>query len=326
MSVLDELEADLDNRELLAVLGDELQEAGDPRGELIVLDLAASTDPAALARRRELTSALTPKLAKTDRRTFGVGYLRRLEIDADLGTLAKRAELLAHPSCRLLHTFECGTRHDATMTIDGALLPRSLRKLVVKGRLSKKTDLGALPFLEHLELDTAASAIASTTVRTLVLDSSLPETLAVLAPEQLPAVTKLAIVRFREPGLIDGIVKWLPRLRELELRTSTLFGGDVVSLARGLAGRKLARLVVHARGVAPRDRAELVKVCDELDFASEGGRTVADAVADAIEHTGKPEWGRGTIVREYDGKLEIAFEHGGTRTLKADAPFLRRVR
>ena len=56
------------------------------------------------------------------------------------------------------------------------------------------------------------------------------------------------------------------------------------------------------------------------------GSRRAIAASDAIEHTGKPEWGRGTIVREYDGKLEIAFEHGGTRTLKADAPFLRRVR
>jgi hypothetical protein len=44
-----------------------------------------------------------------------------------------------------------------------------------------------------------------------------------------------------------------------------------------------------------------------------------------IEHTGKPEWGRGKLVREYDGKLEIAFS-SGTRTFKADAAFLRRTR
>ncbi|MCX5747154.1 MAG: hypothetical protein NT062_32185 [Proteobacteria bacterium] len=37
------------------------------------------------------------------------------------------------------------------------------------------------------------------------------------------------------------------------------------------------------------------------------------------------EWGRGKIVRAYDGKLEIEFP-SGKRTLRADAPFLRRGR
>jgi hypothetical protein len=36
-----------------------------------------------------------------------------------------------------------------------------------------------------------------------------------------------------------------------------------------------------------------------------------------------PQWGRGTIVRRFEGKVAIDFPHGGMKVFRADAPFLR---
>lgn len=63
----------------------------------------------------------------------------------------------------------------------------------------------------------------------------------------------------------------------------------------------------------------------EALLRDERGPETALAGPVQVEHANKPEWGRGTIVREYDGKLDIEFANAGKKTLEAGAVFLRRV-
>lgn len=66
--------------------------------------------------------------------------------------------------------------------------------------------------------------------------------------------------------------------------------------------------------------AKLTKVLVMPDLAA--GDTSARGGAYVL-HRNKPEWGRGEVVRRFDGKLEIEFPNAGTKILKADAPFLK---
>jgi hypothetical protein len=61
-------------------------------------------------------------------------------------------------------------------------------------------------------------------------------------------------------------------------------------------------------------------VCEELVFPMPA---VAADQALWVEHASKPEWGRGTIVRRFDGKLEVKFPGHGVKVFRAAAPFLR---
>ena len=140
-----------------------------------------------------------------------------------------------------------------------------------------------------------------------------------LQPTHLPAVTKLAVDRCTQDQVIVALeyVGWLGQITELTLSSVRFTAEDYEALERGLAGRKLARLSIDSR--TPLDRDRLLALCDELVVP-------VDAPVPAslfVEHTGRPEWGRGRILRAFDGKLEIEFP-SGRRTLK-DGPYLRRV-
>ena len=90
----DELEADLvgqlaadpDDEGVLAVFADLWQGRGEPRGELIAVQLAlrgAPADPAPLiARRDELMTRLLPELEPGERCVCGIVFVRRVEIVA----------------------------------------------------------------------------------------------------------------------------------------------------------------------------------------------------------------------------------------------------
>lgn len=66
-------------------------------------------------------------------------------------------------------------------------------------------------------------------------------------------------------------------------------------------------------------RAALTPLCDELICPSHA--VVLDDATTHVIHTGKPEWGRGKILKRANGKLEIKFGKE-TKVFKADAPFL----
>ena len=69
--------------------------------------------------------------------------------------------------------------------------------------------------------------------------------------------------------------------------------------------------------VQPEVRTLLVPLARELFLPrqlAEGGTI--------YEH---PEWGRGTVVRRYDNKLEIEFPTAGRKVFTVNAPILRRI-
>ncbi len=316
MDLLAELEASPHERGLYEVLADQLQQLGDERGELITLELAESTDP----RRRELRAKLSPDLTGVTKTTWRFGFLRKLELESYPKRIAAFAPLFAHPACRLLEALVLDRVHGDTTTLTTGLLPRSLRSLWLRD-LGDGSDLASLPYLEHLHLRDCGS-LAHPTLQILEFRDPRENTLAACVAANLPRVTQLAIECPRDDVMVlldrGG---WLAQLRHLALTRVPLELADIERLERGLAGRKLARLELDTTGVSTSDRTRLQALCDVLELAG-----VAAATGEVwIEHTGKPEWGRGKLVRERDGKLEIAFS-SGNRKFKADAPFLRRTR
>jgi hypothetical protein len=173
-AMLAQLEANPDDRETLGVLADALTERCDPRGELIVLDLALDGAPgseAQLERQRELRMLLLPRVCWSQKTraetTWGVGYIRRVEVgtrrEDDIGfdgyyisTISK--DLWRHPSLRLLSELAVG---------DGEWLTSDLPALrVLEITAPRLPDLPALARLDKLVL------------RDMKIDRAVFETLA----------------------------------------------------------------------------------------------------------------------------------------------------
>jgi hypothetical protein len=114
--------------------------------------------------------------------------------------------------------------------------------------------------------------------------------------------------------------RWLPRLTHLSFTGGVLSEAGVAALERGLDGRRLRRLELLEAEVPLGAQARLARLCDELAFPVPAPSTEQ---AVWVEHAAKPEWGRGEIVRRFDGKLEVKFPGHGVKVFKADAPFLR---
>lgn len=313
--LLVELESNPSDRGLLTVLADHLQQQGDPRGELIVIDLTASTEQAAMERRRALCLELAPTFApKTKTKTtWGVGFIRKLEIKEPGSSLAKH-EGFAHPSCRLLESLTFGSWHALGVTIPDGVLPRSLRTLIAREKITKTSDLSGLPHLDHL-LCMESGRLVNASLSSLTLDNPPTQTLEALRPDDLPALRRLTVEKLIEPFL-ERIAKFLPQLAELEL-VGCLFDDDYDALEDALAGHKLAKLTLDPWRNPPLDRARLAALCDELVVPA--GNKSTPVVGSYVTHA---TFGRGQVLREFDGKLEIAFA-SGTRTLK-DGPYLKR--
>ena len=154
-ALLAELEASPGDRGLLTVLADHLQQRGDVRGELITHDLAVSLEPAALARRRELTAMLAPSLGPSGRLHWGIGFVRKVELGHSVMT-DHLERLFADPSCRLLEVLSIH-RYDPrpAPALERRLLPRSLRRIDLHCDLSRGSDFSGLPYLQHVVIERA---------------------------------------------------------------------------------------------------------------------------------------------------------------------------
>jgi hypothetical protein len=96
---------------------------------------------------------------------------------------------------------------------------------------------------------------------------------------------------------------------------------DVAQVAKALGKRKLPKLDLTGTKVPLALREALTKVCVELIAPT---IQIAEDQTIFIEHTNKPEWGRGKIVRKNEGKIEVQFKKPiGLKVFKADAPFLK---
>jgi len=249
-----------DDLDSLAVAGDLLQSLGDPRGELIAIQLATrdlkrergpeiagvrgarrrvahdetSTTPAMIQRRDELLAELTPRLDGGDRSVWGLGFVRRLELGHKSGgRLLELAGLWSHPSLRLLTELrvEMPLRTDDTAVLAqlAKLAPKSLRRLELGGYPQGTGALAgliaALPRLRSLALlSRRAEAIEHAELsRIAVHGTHYDDNLAILDPAQLPAVRELAIhawARNTAPLVALARTSWLAVIEHLELGES----------------------------------------------------------------------------------------------------------
>src|SRR5262249_47266057 len=110
------------------------------------------------------------------------------------------------------------------------------------------------------------------------------------------------------------------QLTHLSLHGGQLSARGIAALGYGLGDRRLTRLELSGRPLPALLNEQLAEVCEELVSADV---IAPEPVEPWVEHANKPEWGRGRIVRRFDGKVEVAFPRAGIKVFKADAPFLR---
>nr|HEX4313095.1 DUF3553 domain-containing protein [Kofleriaceae bacterium] len=325
--LVDQLADDPGDRGALAVLADHLQQAGDPRGELIALQLAGDLSPRALALQAELALPATAT-AGAPIATWGVGYYRGL----DLGARSALAPIWTHPSLRLLRELVLRFAEPlAAPSIDYliASLPRTLRQLSMVD--PDPADLAprlaaALPRLDSLSISRRLDlrALAHPRLRRLELwagSEPLEVAVAQLQPDALPALDALVLGgagdrRFDASCTVLQQAGWLSRLRALQLHYGNVSAAAIAALAAGLGDRCLDVVDVSNAHVTAGGVDKLARLCRELVLPDGSRRPGA---ATWIEHAQHPEWGRGRITARRDGKLEIAFEHAGTKVFAATA-------
>jgi len=374
--VLARLEETPDDIEGLSIIGDLMSEHGDPQGELISLQLALremkpertperpgltqkgqqlkvrssrereTVDPKReqlLQRRDELMASLAPRLDSADRTSWGIGFVRRLELGAKSSErLTELASLWRHPTMRLLCELrlELGTRADHAPTFQhlAAELPRSLRRLEISGRESPDHALAqvvaALPRLTHLVFlggRTGDSSIAHPTLTDVAFHGGThADTISSLSLEALPAVRGVAVREWHpntDPLAALARTPWITRLERVHIDIPSWnaerspFTADTVAALRSALGvKKLPRLEISGAPITLPVRAALAELCVEL--ACPAASVVVDATASHVTHANKPEWGRGKIVKRLGDKLEVKFPDVGVKVFKADAPFL----
>jgi hypothetical protein len=282
-------------------------------------------------------TALLPVLEPGERCAWGIGFVRRVELLAKTGSrLAELVALWREPSMRVVAEvrLELATAYDGA-TVGAALRPVAprLRRFELVGmdqRYGTASELvAAMPRLLHLTASDRADheRLAHPALASLELvgayTAAMQDVVPRLSLHALPALVRLALrrsfnqtdqvcVRLAETG-------WLGRLTHLDLIDGTLGAAGIAALADGLKGRKLARLDVTGNAMPMTVRASLAALCDELVFPNQ-----LDPEGPVwVEHLNKPEWGRGTLVRRYEGKLEVKFPKLGVKVFKADAPFLK---
>ncbi|HEY0190250.1 MAG TPA: hypothetical protein VGC42_03960, partial [Kofleriaceae bacterium] len=247
MTSLAELEAALRaswDRETLAVYGDALQAAGDPRGELIALELHAERHGAGPghgeARRRALQAWLGPDPTETARWAAAAsvhGFLGVWIVSGDPAGLPGRLsadyldELLESPVSRYLRWVR--------ISQDAADMQRTLRLLAAR----------PLPWLERLGIDQGGLA------------GPAPPPLARIVGEAMPQLRALEV---RGERAVTTPLPASVRRLQVDGRTAVVVARDgmpgvtEVDLAFQVPGR--AALVALASLVGPRSMPDLARL------------------------------------------------------------------
>ncbi len=246
-----------------AVYGDWLAQQGDPRGELVALQLSAETSRNSSARREAARDYLAdhgPELlhplgkyfpsAGTGSLEWRRGFVRTLALGdrSDLPRLL--GEVLVHPAFAFVESIALA-EHDCTVAtaaveILAAYAPRTLRELSLAGQFE---DLGpllaALPPLRAMMLSGGRHAPSQAALRALVaapwpslerlrLDVAQFQSFATLAPlferRDLPNLMRIALkdCRFVDEALAAIVASpFAPQLQVLD------FGGADLTRAHG---------------------------------------------------------------------------------------------
>ena len=374
--VLERLADSPDDLEGISIIGDLLSENGDPQGELISIQLALrdmkpereperlgltlkgqqlnvrtprereAVDPKRaqlLQRHHELMASLAPRLDTADRTTWGIGFVRRLELGVkSCERLPELVSVWRHPTMRLLTELRLDLRtradHAPTFQQLAAELPRSLRRLELCGRESDDHPLAqvvaALPRLTHLVFLSGRAgdpSIAHPTLTDVEFHGSThADVIATLSVDALPAVRGVVVRDWSaqtDPLAALARTPWIARLERIHIdapsrvdERSPFTADTAPTLRNALGGRKLARLEITGVPTTLAVRAALAELCVELICPA--ASVVLDANTKHVKHANKPEWGRGKIVKRQGDKLEVKFPEVGVKVFKADAPFL----
>lgn len=283
------------DEETLTVYGDYLQSLGDPRGELIALDLDARTDTAADSRRKELIARwLGDDIAQQlGLSTIEHGFITDLYLEDTLGhhEVSVLASLLQGPGAQYI----CGVtaignagwlqrvlallaarRHDWIRRF-------SIRVLEPDPRCSvalTATMLRMMPQLEELEVwgDDVAVNAGHPTVRSLRITGYRVVHHILQAAHAFPEVRVLDLAFVSDnageyPWYVDSpLVLQLPRLRRLDLSrnepgtTAPYHLGGEVDPFRYLARLSLRNQLTHVRLPSLRTRYQ----AEDLESAIRG--------------------------------------------------------
>jgi hypothetical protein len=320
-------------------------EVANPRGRTRSAEAEDSTVRDLVARRDQLMAHLTPRLDSNDRSIWGLGFIRRIELGAKSSHAIHELDgLWSHLSIRVLGEvrIELPSLSDEASTLAhlATVLPRSLRRLELGGSVSPPGSLAklvaALPRLEELALlgRKGDPLLAHDKLARLELYDGSYDALTQFSPEQLPALRDITVRDWRMHQNPFGVLassRWPAVVDRFHLAEPFRYhtGNDppvltleaVEVLRAGLAGRVLPKLEISSVAISLPVRAALTPLCVEL--VCPAAAVVLGENTTHIEHSNKPEWGRGKIVKRHDGKLEVQFKKSiGTKVFKADAPFL----
>jgi hypothetical protein len=321
--LLGELEDDPDDRTLLAVLGDALVERGDPRGELIALDLAregAPTRADQAHRRDELRGRLLPRVCRLNAHVdWGIGYIRGVQTSLHDLDRYRIARPWRHPSLRLLRELQLW-EYEAQWVRD---LPPTVRRLAL-GRFDHdhleavEDAIAEMPRLARLELrGRTEMRLRSSTIAWLAIG---PTSEPVLDPKALPALVAISLEQRREVAggsarpRLEALANagWLERLAELEIH-DRIDRASIDVLQAAVGTRRLRRIDVSKTATPPDCVFGLRAICDELV-----GLRVMPTKGARVVH---PKLGTGTIVRVHNARLDIEFPDG-KHTFRDDAEVL----
>lgn len=330
---------------------------GDDDEETDAADLVSDVERRA-RRIAELMEKLAIPLDPGDKCVWGIGFIHRLELLQKNGTrLSALAPIWTYPSLRFLSELRltfASNMDTAFIARLPELVPRSLRVLDL-GHDSMHTLAGVpalvaqLPHLETLALTgkgwtSKTEKLAHPKLRRLDINpphghtgfGDLANLLPFVSPKSLPAVDTLSIgARVNpnvQPYVIDtlahvatslGALGWFKRPLALGWTNPErpVSEEDVAALANALGKKKLAKLDLTGTKVPLALHDNLAKLCGDLVAPN---LEVKEGEAMFVEHTNKPEWGRGKVVRRKEGKVEVQFPKPiGLKVFKADAPFLK---
>lgn len=319
-----ELEAAIDanmfDRSTYAVYADELQRLGDPRGELIALQMAPET-PETIERANRLIAehGLAPPIARV---TWKWGFVESVRLDPQTTTLD-------HPSLRFLRLVSIAAVETGAQSAIDALAsqPRTALRglnLGTEAAASTACDLGVLdglwsqlPNLDHLSLDgqnaflgafqlpkLTSLRIASIALRdeplSIVLDqewSALrmlglsfghatpsPALLARLFAHPFPELRWLDLAGNFLDDLIEPIVRWpgLSRLHHLRLSGGLTDRGAASIAHHAKAFRRLPELDVSDNYLSPGATARLAEVVRTIKLGEQ--REVDDRDPDLYDY------------------------------------------
>ncbi len=288
-----ELEAQIaaapDSVDAYAVLGDLLAQAGDPRGELIALQLAAQAAPDKHVRAAaKLRAAADAHLAKHARALLGPlaphaaalrwrsGFVRRIES----GDAALVVQALQHPSGRFVVELALDLpQPGAAEPLLAHLVaspPRALRELelVARGRaVDLAPMLARLPWLERVtvtapSIELGDGALQLPGLRRLRLSAAtLTATcMHAIVAAAMPALERLELrfgTRDDAPATFADVRpllarRDLPALTHLRLRNAPFAGGIVRELLVAPLAAQLAVVDLSHGSMSPADAAALI--------------------------------------------------------------------